>query len=43
MGVAVRSIAVLLVWLTLALGVPNLKLHPRWRAAQWAIMGGADP
>ncbi len=36
MGVAVRSIAVLLVWLTLALGVLNLKLHPRWRAAQWA-------
>jgi basic amino acid/polyamine antiporter, APA family len=36
MGVAVRSIAVLLVWLTLALGVLNLKLHPRWRAAEWA-------
>lgn len=35
-GVAVRSIAVLLVWLALALGVLNLKLHPRWRAAQWA-------
>ena len=36
MGVAVRSIAVLLVWLALALGVLNLKLHPRWREAQWA-------
>ena len=36
MGVAVRSIAVLLVWLALALGVLNLKRHPRWRVAQWA-------
>ena len=36
MGVAVRSIAVLLVWLALAVGVLNLKLHPRWREAQWA-------
>jgi basic amino acid/polyamine antiporter, APA family len=36
MGVAVRSIAVLLVWLALAIGVLNLKLHPRWREAEWA-------
>jgi basic amino acid/polyamine antiporter, APA family len=36
MGVAVRSIAVLLVWLGLAVGVLNLKWHPRWRATEWA-------
>jgi amino acid transporter len=36
MGVAVRSIAVLLVWLAIAVGVLNLKWHPRWREAEWA-------
>jgi basic amino acid/polyamine antiporter, APA family len=36
MGVAVRSIAVLLVWLALAVGVLNLKWNPRWRRAHWA-------
>lgn len=36
MGVAVRSIAVLLVWLAIAVGVLNLKWHPRWRATAWA-------
>jgi APA family basic amino acid/polyamine antiporter len=36
MGVAVRSIAVLLGWLAIAIGVLNLKWHPRWRAAGWA-------
>ncbi len=36
MGVAVRSIAVLLVWLAIAIGVLNLKWHPRWREAEWA-------
>ncbi|HXC90910.1 MAG TPA: APC family permease [Stellaceae bacterium] len=43
MGVAVRSIAVLLVWLALAVGVLNLKLHPRWREAQWAAPILAQP
>jgi amino acid transporter len=36
MGVAVRSIAVLGVWLAIAVGVLNLKWHPRWREAAWA-------
>jgi amino acid transporter len=36
MGVAVRSIAVLGVWLAIAVGVLNLKWHPQWREAEWA-------
>ena len=43
MGVAVRSIAVLVVWLAVAVGVLNLKLHPRWREAQWAAPILAQP
>jgi len=36
MGVAVRSIAVLLVWLAIAAGVLNLKWHRHWRQTAWA-------
>lgn len=36
MGVAVRSVSVLIVWLAVAIGVLNLKYHPRYRRAEWA-------
>jgi amino acid transporter len=43
MGVAVRSIAVLLVWLAIAVGMLNLRWHSRWHQAEWASAILAQP